>query len=115
MQFPHLQGLPLAHPVIAAENFKISLPIGADHYRDLVGDNIVSGNGPTAMSSKIGYLLSGPALLPQPPSTNINSLHVITGHHQEECDWLKFWQVEDAAITPIEPDKSDAQFPKFQD
>ncbi|XP_065911201.1 uncharacterized protein [Dysidea avara] len=31
-------------------------------------------------------------------------------HHQEECDLQRFWQVEDTAITPTEPDKSDAQF-----
>jgi len=32
LQLPHLQGLPLAHPVTAAENFQISLLIGADYY-----------------------------------------------------------------------------------
>ena len=110
LQLPHLQGLPLAHPVTAAENFGISLLIGADHYWDLVGDHIIRGVSPTAMSLKLGYLLSGPALLPHPPSTSVNSLHIITGHHQEECDLVRFWQVEDMAITPTEPDRSDAQF-----
>ncbi|XP_065883974.1 uncharacterized protein [Dysidea avara] len=110
LQLPHLKGLPLAHPVTAAENFEISLLIGADHYWDLVGDHIVRGAGPTAMSSKLGYLLSGLALLPRPPSASVNSLHVITGHHQEECDLLRFWQIEDTAITQTEPDQSDARF-----
>ena len=109
LELPYLKGLPLAQPVTAAENFKVSLLIGADHYWDLVGDHIVRGSGPTAMSSKLGYLLSGPALLPQPHCTSVNSLHVITGHHQEECDLSKFWQVEDTAITSTERDNSDAQ------
>ena len=81
LQLPYLKGLPLAHPITASENFEISLLIGADHYWDLVGDHIVRGAGPTAMSSKLGYLLSGPTLLPQPVSTSANSLHIITGHH----------------------------------
>ena len=110
LQLPYLKGLPLAHPVTAAENFEISLLIGADYYWDLVGDHIIRGAGLTAMSSKLGYLLSGLALLPRPPSASVNSLYVITGHHQEECDLLRFWQVEDTAITSTEPDKSDRQF-----
>jgi len=110
LELPHLKGLPLAHPVTAAENFEISLLIGADYYWDLVGDHIIRGAGPTAMSSKLGYLLSGPALLPRPISTNINSLHVITGHHQEECDLMRFWQIEDTAIVQSESDKSSQQF-----
>ena len=32
LQLPHLKGLPLALPVTSAENFKISLLIGADYY-----------------------------------------------------------------------------------
>ena len=90
LQLPHLQGLPLAHPVTAAENFEISLLIGADYYWELVGDHIVQGTGPTAMSSKLGYLLSGPALLPRPPSASISSLHVAAGHDQEEHNLMRF-------------------------
>jgi len=56
---PHLQKLSLAHPLTEKE-FDISLLVGADHYWDIVGDNVVRGNGPTAVESKLGYLLSGP-------------------------------------------------------
>jgi len=52
--YPHLYGLPLAHPVQATGNFEISLLVGADSY---VQDR---GNGPTAVESRIGYHLSGP-------------------------------------------------------
>ena len=53
VQLPYLRELPLAHPVTTDENFKISLLIGVDHYRDTVEDNIIRGNGPTAMASKL--------------------------------------------------------------
>ena len=56
-ELPYLRGFPLAHPVM---KFKISLLIGTDHYWDLVEDHIFHGNGPTATSTKFGYLLSGP-------------------------------------------------------
>lgn len=100
LQLPHLKGLALAHPITAAENFEISLLVGADFYWDLVGDHIIRGDGPTAMSSKLGYLLSGPVSAPRNSSVLVNMLHVTTGHEEEECNLLKFWQVEDTAITP---------------
>ena len=57
---PHLRGLKLAHPVTSDENFAISLLIGADHYWDIVEDTVIRGQGPIAVASKLGYLLSGP-------------------------------------------------------
>jgi len=110
LQLPYLKGLPLAHPITESENFEVSLLIGADHYWDLVGDHIIRGAGPTAMSSKLGYLLSGPALLPRPVSASVNTLHVFADHHQEESDLTKFWQIEDTAVTSPESGKSGHQF-----
>ena len=66
------------------------------------------------MSSKLGYLLSGPAPLPQPVSAAmVNILHVAAGHSQEESNFLRFWQVEDTAITPDEERNPDQQFLKL--
>jgi len=62
-KLPHLSGLKLAHPVNTTDKFHISLLIGVDQYWEIFGNHIVRGNGPTAMQSKLGYLLSGP--LPQ--------------------------------------------------
>ena len=56
----YLRGLKLAHPVTEEENFEISMLIGADFYWDIVENEIIRGNGPTAVQSKLGYLLSGP-------------------------------------------------------
>ena len=71
----YLRGLQLAHPVTKSDSFEISLLIGADHYWDCVGDHTVCGNGPTAVSSKLGYLLSGPisSANPQQPGNITNS------------------------------------------
>ena len=76
--FPHLKGLKLAHPVTSTEQFTINLLIGADHYWDVVGNHIIKGNGPTAMGSKLGYLLSGPLGEATPRNTTANILHVAT-------------------------------------
>ena len=75
---PHLQNLPLAHPVTGDENFDISVLIGADYYWHFIQDHTVRGNGPTAVQSKLGYLLSGPLQLPQPVA--MTSLHVAIFH-----------------------------------
>jgi len=56
----YLRGLKLAHPVTAHETFDIAMLIGADAYWKIVLNHVVRGNGPTAVQSKLGYLLSGP-------------------------------------------------------
>ena len=59
-RLPYLRVLKFAHPVTADNSIKMSLLIVAEHYWDVVEDMIINGNGPTALKSKIGYLLSGP-------------------------------------------------------
>jgi len=61
----HLKGLPLAYPVSSEENFEISLLTDVDFYWDFIGDHIIRGDSPTAVSSRLGYLLSGPLPAPQ--------------------------------------------------
>lgn len=56
---PHLKHLKLAHSY-DGKTFDISLLIVIDHYWDIVGNDIIRGPGPVTVSSKIGYLLSGP-------------------------------------------------------
>lgn len=56
---PYLKHLKFAHSYDGSP-FDISLLIGVDHYWDIVGNDIIRGPGPVAVSSKIGYLLSGP-------------------------------------------------------
>jgi len=90
---PHLRGLRLAHPV-SSGNFSINLLIGADHYWDIVQDTIIRGDrGPTAMQSKLGYLLSGPIGSRGKQDSATTILH-IAAHKEEEFDVKKFWSIE---------------------
>ena len=73
----YLQGLSLAHPVSTDQPFEISLLIGVDHYWKLVGNQIIRGDGPTAVNSKLGYLLSGPLQLLNRNLEITNAFYVI--------------------------------------
>ena len=43
----------------SSNNDSVDILVGADHYWDLVIGNVIHGrNGPTAISSKLGWLLS---------------------------------------------------------
>ena len=97
--FPYLKGLQLAHPVTSTEQFTINLLIGADHYWDVVEDYIIKGNGPTAMESKLGYLLSGPVGATTPRNTTTNILHVAS-QPIPDPDLQRFWTVESLGIMP---------------
>ena len=96
---PYLAELRLAHPVSSSEQSTISLLIGADHYWDVVEDHIVRGNGPTAMRSKLGYLLSGPMSVVTPQS-NSTAFHVSAQQPTSEPDLQQFWSMESLGISP---------------
>ena len=85
-QYPYLHGLKLTHPVGSDNKFEITLLIGADFYWNLVQDKIIRGNGPTAVESKIGYLLSGP-LSSSHSDADIDVLHMAV----TQCDDTRFW------------------------
>ena len=58
--FEYIERLKLAHQTTRDKDFDISLLIGADYYWNLIEDQVIRGNGPTAVKSKLGFLLSGP-------------------------------------------------------
>ncbi len=59
-QYPHLMGLELANS-FNCSNQSIDILIGADFYHDIVIGEVMKGEvGPVAVSSKLGWLLSGP-------------------------------------------------------
>jgi len=93
---PYLRGLKLAHPISSDNEFEISMLIGADHYWDIVGDNIVRGNGPTAVASRLGYFLSGP--LPESEHRRTSVMDVIAAH--VATDVSHFWDIETLGISP---------------
>ena len=97
-KYPYLRGLKLAHPGTADSSFTISMLIGADFYWDLVEDHVVRGNGPTAMKSKLGYLLSGPVHV-QPDDSRATE-HILNALATPlPADMLeRFWSLESMGI-----------------
>ena len=59
-QLPYLKDLQLNHAISDSNDINISMLIGADAYWSIVQEAVVRGPGPTAVQSKLGYLLSGP-------------------------------------------------------
>jgi hypothetical protein len=60
--YAHLDGLDLADFNHEESDDSIDVLVGADHYWDLVTGDVVKGeDGPTAINSKLRWLLSGPA------------------------------------------------------
>ena len=98
----------MAHPITSDENFHVSVLIGADYFWQFVQDQVVRGNGPTAVQSRLGYLLSGPLLLPQSTDTaglNVSVLSCTT----EDATQRSFWNVESTGTTRIMKN-SDTEF-----
>ena len=106
-RLPHLQKLTLAHPLTAGSEFEISLLVGADHYWDIIGDKIIRGDGPTAVESKLGYLLSGPA----PPATGqfltSTSSVMMLLTKPNEFNLERFWDLESIGVTYTSDDPLD--------
>ena len=99
---PHLQNLQLAHPLTAEREFEISLLVGADHYWDIVGDHVVRGTGgPTAVASKLGYLLSGPVHLTKTLHTGTSTMMLAIS---QPCtfDLERFWSLESVGVSVSE-------------
>ena len=90
-------------------NFEISLLIGADHYWQFVGDHTVRGNDPTAMQSELGYLLSGPLVLPIQPTMNASALHISSLQLNPNVN-PEFWMIESTGVTQQIGEESDNNF-----
>jgi transposase InsO family protein len=102
----YIEGLKLAHPISAADDdFEISLLIGADHFWQIVQNKVIRGNGPTAVKSKLGYLLSGPLSSTKNESSASYMLNVITAPPNVE-DLERFWKLESMGICEDESEKS---------
>ena len=110
---PYLKVLKLAHPVTSDEQFTITLLIGADHYWDVVEDNIIRGSGPTAAKSKIGYLLSGPTVTSSSTlELNATVLKAVVATEREEETLERFWNLESIGILPNKIEEEEREFVK---
>jgi len=67
----------------------------------MVEDRIIRRKGPTAMQSKLGYLLSGPISVSSTNNVAASVLHVATQYTPENA-LEKFWNIETLGITQPE-------------
>ena len=94
-ELPYLRGLTLAHPIMKEDSqFDISMLIGVDYYWKIVEDHIVRGDGPTAVQSKLGYLLFGPLTLSSSSCySTVTSMHIGI-HNGNDQTLARFWEIE---------------------
>lgn len=104
--YSYLRDLRLAHPATHDHLFNMSMLIGADYYWEIVEDEIIRGDGPTAVKSKLGYLLSGPIHGAKRSEAMEHIYNVITSPVAIETALEKFWALESAGIIPPEPSKN---------
>ncbi|XP_006816215.1 uncharacterized protein LOC102809036 [Saccoglossus kowalevskii] len=78
---------------------EIDLLIGADYYWSIVQDHVVRGHGPTAVKSKLGYLLSGPSKLDSISVLNATVMKILTNTSSEEQLVTKYWDLESIGIS----------------
>ena len=106
-RLPYLQGLTLVHPITGDRPFEVSLLIGADHYWKIVGDHVVRGDGPTAVQSKLEYLLSGPLNLPNHTQEITSTFHISVSPTNIEQTIEKFWTIESTGTLSTFPQSHD--------
>jgi len=77
--YPHLAGLTLADD--CEGEAQVDILVGADQYWNLVTGGVIRGeSGPTAIHTKLGWVLSGPVHYQVPSSSttiNLTSTHVL--------------------------------------
>ena len=98
----YLCGLKLAHPVTDEDGFEISLLIGADSFWKIVQNRVIRGKGPTAVQSKIGYLLSGPMPINKENNKVAQHMMNVFTSPPNPLDLERFWKLESLGITPEE-------------
>eukprot|EP00795_Rhopilema_esculentum_P012833 gene12833-3574_t len=106
--FPHLQGLELADEVDIGSNDHINVLIGADQYHSIVVGDVIRGeNGPVAVKSKLGWVLSGKLESSKISQDNFTSANLCienprlteSDKDKELVDTLKaFWEVENTGL-----------------
>ena len=109
----YLQGLPLANH-IEKDTFEIDLLIGADYYWTLIRDHVVRGPGPTAVASRLGYLLSGPTHMNNVSVMNTQIYKVLVNTDEEMNDISNYWKLETIGIKD-EPMFEIEQFENYRD
>ena len=110
--YAHLKGLELADYGTGEDNVEVDILVGSDQYWSLVSGRVVRGeHGPTAIETKLGWVLSGP--IPEGIQVDRHQSNLVTTHvlksavnpvdvTNETLDGnLKtFWELESLGIKP---------------
>ena len=108
----HLLGLELADSADGSDNLEVDVLIGSDWYWSLVTGRVIRGKtGPTAVHTKVGWILSGPATKQVAVNLTLSSpthtLKVDTFKVEPSLDdqLQQFWELESLGIpsneTPV--------------
>eukprot|EP00795_Rhopilema_esculentum_P005781 gene5781-11065_t len=118
-KYEHLSRLPLADQSDNNDSLEIQLLIGLDHYWSLIDGQVTRGemgDGPIAMKSKLGYVLSGPVDMPPSYandhrfSTHLTESHIlkaeclVVNSDSEVNEQIhKFWDYESIGVKSESP------------
>ena len=120
--YPHLQSLPLADCNSDHGDLNVQILIGGDFYRSFMQNEVIrveAGYGPTAVLSRLGYVLSGPVEIPclNDVTSNFNmfqTMKVETTVLQEDINLKgqlsKFWQLDSLGIIDDIASESDVYY-----
>ena len=104
-QYDHLASLKLADETSGIEAATIEILVGSDQYWQIVTGEVMKGeSGPTAMNTKLGWVLSGPierSTVSREPVTNLAANPLRDGAGLDN-EIKKFWELEALGIQPEE-------------
>ena len=112
-KYDHLASLKLADVTCGLEEGTIDILVGSDQYWQIVTGEVIKGESrPTAMNTKLGWVLSGPvesSTVKHESVTNLACTHVLKCAANPLIDGAgldnemkKFWELESLGIQPQE-------------
>ena len=113
--YEYLANLDFADYSCDSDELEVDTLIGADNYWKLVTGKLINrGDGPTAVHTRLGWVLSGPVegLLSQNTSCNLVSTHALKvdgyvpqeSEHSLDRTLKSFWDLESLGIREGEAD-----------
>ena len=110
--YDHLRSLPLADSNTGNHSLEVDILTGSDYYWHIVNNQIISGkSGPVALSTKLGYILSGPVYGNKidESATNLMQTHILRFNSEVISETLQtketlksFWEAENMGLSPSE-------------